>query len=144
MESTTPVKTVIRPKTENYVRDRSGSGKRTQRIDDLTARTLAGKTLEEIKQGANVLAINHPKWSHLNAGQQRMLIGNAIRHKLNSEKEAFTEADLASVFGAPADPYDADAVAAAKAAREAEAAEKKAAKDEAKAARAAAKAAKAA
>ena len=61
-----------------------------------------------------------------------------------SDGTLFTEADLASVFGAPADPYDADAVAAAKAAREAEAAEKKAAKEEAKAARAAAKAAKAA
>lgn len=27
------------------------------------------------------------KWSHLNAGQQRMAVGNALRHKLKKDRE---------------------------------------------------------
>lgn len=125
-------KTIIRPKLENYVRAKSAGGKRTHRTDDLTARTLAGKDLNAIKQGANILGIDHTKWNHVNVGQQRMLIGNAIRHLLKDEKSSVTEATLRDVFGEPAAPYDAEA-AAAEAAAKAEAAAAKKAEKEAKA-----------
>lgn len=140
VETATPAKTVIRPNLKNYIRAKSGSGKRSHRIDDLTARTLAGKSLDEIKSGSNLLGIDSTKWSHLNAGQQRMLIGNAIRKLLQDEKNPLSEQALKDVFGAPAEPYDAEKAAAEAAA----AAEKKAAAKAEKEAKAAAKAAEAA
>lgn len=139
-------KTVIRPNLQNYVRAKSGTGKRTHRIDDFTARTLDGKSLDSIKEGANVLGINHTKWSHLNPGQQRMLIGNAIRSRLTAKKEEdrLSESAVTDVFGEPSAPYDAEADAAAKEAAAAERAAKKAAKEAEKAAKEAERAAKAA
>lgn len=137
----TPTKTVIRPKLENYVRAKSGSGKRSHRKDDLTARVLAGKSLEDIQKGANLLGIDHPKWSHLNVGQQRMLIGNAIRAKLNA-KDPLSEQALIDVYGEPVPEYDEAAEAAAAAKRAEEAAAKKQAKADEKAAKEAARAAK--
>ena len=139
-----PEKTTIRPDLDRYVRAKSGSGKRTHRIDDLTARTLDGKTLEEVKKGADLLGIDHPKWNHLNNGQQRMLIGNAIRKRLSDTKNPLTEQALADVFGTPVGPYDAEKAAAeakaadeAKAQKAAEAAAKKEAKEKAAAEKAA-------
>lgn len=139
-------KTVIRPNLDNYVRAKSGNGKRTHRIDDLTARSLDGKTLEEVVAGGKALGIDVGKWEHLNNGQQRMLIGNAIRKMLSATKEPLTEQALRDVFGEPAAPYDAEAAAAAesaaKEAREkakAEKAEAKAKKDAENAAKAQAK-----
>ena len=144
-EVTTPAtdKTTIRPNLENYVTAKSASGKRTHRIDDLTARTLDGKSLEEVVSGGAALGIDVGKWAHLNNGQRRMLIGNAIRKMLTATKEPLSEKALADVFGEPAAPYDAEAAAAAakaaaeakekKAAEKAAAAEKKAADNAAKA-----------
>lgn len=137
-----PTKTVIRPNIKNYVRAKSGAGKRTHRIDDFTARSLDGKTVEQVLEGGAKLGINVGKWSHLNPGQQRMLVGNAIRNLLNAKKDPIEEAAVTAVFGEPAAPYDAEAAAAAKAAAEEERAAKKAAKEAAAAEAAAKKAAK--
>lgn len=124
-ETPADTKTVIRPDLNRYVRAKSGNGKRTHRTDDFVARTLDGKTLDQIKEGAALLGIDHEKWSGLNNGQQRMLIGNAIRNRLTAKKEPLAESVVTDVFGAPAEPYDAEkaaAEAAAKAAKKAEAA----------------------
>ena len=138
-ETAAPTKTIIRPNTKNYVRAKSGAGKRTHRIDDFTARSLDGKTVEQVLEGGAKLGINVGKWSHLNPGQQRMLVGNAIRNLLNAKKDPIEEAAVTAVFGEPAAPYDAEAAAAAKAAAEEERAAKKAAKEAEKAAKEAAK-----
>lgn len=98
-------KTRIRPDLNRYVRDKSGSGKRTHRTDDLVARTLAGKDLEAIKSGAKLLGINVEKWEALNPGQQRMLIGNALRHRLADAKAPLLERELADVYGEPVPAY---------------------------------------
>ena len=136
-----PEKTVIRPNLKNYVRAKSGNGKRTHRIDDFTARSLDGKTVDEVLAGGAKLGINVGKWEHLNPGQQRMLVGNAIRNLLNAKKDPIEESAVTAVFGEPSAPYDAEAAAAAKAAAEEERAAKKAAKEAAAAEAAARKAA---
>lgn len=128
-EAAAPAKTVIRPDLNRYVRAKSGNGKRTHRIDDFTARSLNGKTVDEVVAGGAKLGIDTAKWAHLNPGQQRMLVGNAIRHLLIAKKDPITEGQVSEVFGEPAAPYDAEAAAAAKAAADAEKAEKKAAKE---------------
>lgn len=122
-------KTVIRPNMSNYVPDKSGNGKRTHRTDDFVARTLAGKSVEDVRNFAGQLGIDHSKWSHLNPGQQRMLIGNRLRTLMKQKDEPLTEEAITAVFGEPVAPYDADAAAAAKAEREAAAAQKKAEKE---------------
>ena len=127
-EATEVQKTRIRPNMARYVPVKSGSGKRTYRTDDFIARTLDGKDLVTTKTHAAELGVNYAKWGALNNGQQRMLIGNALRTGMALKENALTEAQVSAVFGPPAAPYDADAAAAAKAAREAEAAEKKAEK----------------
>lgn len=143
VEAAAPAKTVIRPDLNRYVRAKSGNGKRTHRIDDFTARSLDGKTVEQVLEGGAKLGINTAKWSHLNPGQQRMLVGNAIRNLLNAKKDPIEEAAVTAVFGEPSAPYDAEAAAAAKAKAEEEKAAKKAAKEAEKAAKeAAAQAAK--
>lgn len=123
-----PAKTVIRPKLANYVRAKSAGGKRTHRTDDLTARTLAGKDLVEIKRGAALLGIDAAKWTHLNPGQQRMLVGNAIRKLLSDDKVAVNEQTLLDIFGEPVAEYDAEKAAAEKAAADEAKAAKKAEK----------------
>lgn len=143
-EAAAPAKTVIRPDLNRYVRAKSGNGKRTHRIDDFTARSLNGKTVDEVVAGGAKLGIDTAKWAHLNPGQQRMLVGNAIRHLLIAKKDPITEDQVSEVFGEPAAPYDADAAAAAKAAADAEKAAKKAAKEQAAAEAAEKKAAAAA
>lgn len=130
-QSTTPAteesaKTRIRPDLNRYIRDKSGNGKRTHRTDDFVARTLAGKTIEQIKEGASKLGVDCVKWLGLNIGQQRMLIGNKLRHFLDRTK-TITEAQVTEALGEPVPVYDAEAAAAAKAAADAEKAAKKAA-----------------
>lgn len=132
-------KTTIRPDLNRYIRDKSGSGKRTHRTDDFIARSLANKGLEEVIAGAQKLGIDTAKWAALNPGQQRMLIGNRLRHLMADTKAPLTEEAVSEVYGAPVAPYDAEAAAAAKEAAAAKAAEVKAAA-EAKAAEAKAKA----
>lgn len=103
------VKTVIRPDLKRYIRDKSGKGKRTHRTDDFVARTLAGKEIDAVLQGATLLGIDHAKWAHLNVGQQRMLVGNALRHLLADAKNPLTEQAVTDVYGEPVAPYDASA-----------------------------------
>lgn len=131
-EATTEAKVVIRPNIANYVPAKSGSGKRTHRTDDFVARVLDGKSVDDVKAGAAKLGINAAKWEHLNAGQQRMLIGNAMRAAMKA-KEPTTEEQIIAVFGEPVAPYDAEKAAAEKAERERIAAEKKAEREKAKA-----------
>lgn len=115
-EATEVQKTVIRPDLKRYVRAKSGNGKRTHRTDDFVARSLDGKTVQEVLEGGAKLGIDVAKWGHLNPGQQRMLVGNALRHLLVAKKDPLTEEQITAVFGEAAAPYDAEAAAAAAAA----------------------------
>lgn len=121
-------KTVIRPNMANYVPDKSGSGKRTHRTDDFVARSLAGKSVDEVKERASTLGIDVEKWAHLNPGQQRMLIGNRLRTLMKARENPLTEEAITAVFGEPVPEYDAEAAAAAKQAAAEERARKKAEK----------------
>lgn len=112
-EAATVAKTVIRPDLKRYVRTKSGNGKRTHRTDDLVARLLAGKTLDEVKAGATAFQIDHAKWGNLNPGQQRMLIGNALRQLQKQAKDPVSSATLISIFGEPVAEYVAPPVEAA-------------------------------
>lgn len=103
-------KTVIRPDLNRYVRDKSGNGKRTHRTDDFIARTLANKGIEQIKDGATALGVEHAKWNALNIGQQRMLIGNKLRHFLDRTK-SITADQVTAVFGPPVGEFDPNAQA---------------------------------
>lgn len=122
-EAQEQAKVQIRPDLNRYVRDKSGNGKRTHRTDDFIARTLAGKSIEQIKEGAAKLGVEYAKWEGLNIGQQRMLIGNKLRHFIERTK-TLGEGQVTEVFGEPCPEYDAEAAAAAKAAAEAEKAKK--------------------
>lgn len=117
----TQTKTTIRPDLNRYVRAKSGSGKRTHRTDDFVARTLDGKDLEAVKSGAAQLGIDVAKWEHLNPGQQRMLIGNKLRHLMQVAKDPLSAEAVTAVYGEPVAEYDEEA---AKAAAEAAAAAK--------------------
>lgn len=107
----TEAKVHIRPDLKRYIRDKSGNGKRTHRTDDFIARTLAGKSIEAIKTGAAALGVDYAKWEGLNIGQQRMLIGNKLRHFIERTK-TLTEEQVTSVFGEPAPVYVAPEPAA--------------------------------
>jgi hypothetical protein len=104
----------IRPDLKRYVRDKSGNGKRTHRTDDFVARTLAGKSIDQIKEMSSQLGVEHEKWAGLNIGQQRMLIGNKLRHFLDRTK-TLTEEQVTQVFGEPVPEYSAEAAEAASA-----------------------------
>ena len=117
-EAQEQAKVQIRPDLNRYIRDKSGNGKRTHRTDDFIARTLAGKSIEQIKEGAGKLGVEYAKWEGLNIGQQRMLIGNKLRHFIERTK-TLGEGQVTAVFGEPVAEYDAEAAAAAKAAAEA-------------------------
>lgn len=138
-QEATKTKTTIRPDLSRYVTAKSGKGKRTHRTDDFVARILDGKSLEDVAAGCEKLGIAN-KWTGLNNGQQRMLLGNALRLRLRNTKEPLSEDAVIAVFGQPAEPYDAEKAAAAKAEAERVKAEKAAAKKEAAEKKAAAKA----
>lgn len=144
-EAPAVTKTVIRPDLTRYVPAKSSGGKRSHRKDDLVARCLAGKSLEEVKNGGAAFGIDADKWAHLNPGQQRMLVGNALRSQMNAKKDPLTAAALTVVFGEPVPEFDpaaaaAEAEAKAQAKADAKAAKEAAAKEAAEkaAARAAA------
>lgn len=113
----------IRPDLTRYVPAKSSGGKRSHRKDDLVARCLSGKTVEEVKNGAKAFGIDADKWNHLNPGQQRMLAGNGLRALMNAKKEPLSASALVVVFGEPVAEFD-PAAAAAEAALKAEAKEK--------------------
>jgi hypothetical protein len=133
-ETVDTAKTVIRPKTEGYIKGAAGLHK-----DDLIGHSLSGLTLDQVKSIAGELEIDVTKYDHLNAGQQRMNIGNRLR-KVVVGNDINTEhlTAQAEVFKA----INADVKAETDAAKAAAKAEKAAAKAEKDAAKAAAKAEK--
>ena len=110
-------KTSISPDLTKYQTGRSASGAKTMHSGDEVAQLLEGLTLEEVKD----IAINligdtdlETKYDRLNAGQQRMNLGNRIRgfvNKVNKEIEK-AEAKNASLgddekpVKVPASPMD--------------------------------------
>jgi hypothetical protein len=72
-----------------YVGSRAFSGKKSAHCNDVVAQALEGKDLDEVKRIAatrmHIDARTFEKWSHLNSGHQRMLIGIALRKHLKEE-----------------------------------------------------------
>lgn len=68
-----------------YKTDTLPTGRKTLNNGDSVAKKLSGKTLDEaysiVAKALKVTAKSLvAKWGHLNNGQQRMLLGNALRH----------------------------------------------------------------
>jgi hypothetical protein len=74
-------KTVIKPDTSKYTKGRSPSGAKTLNCGDDVAAVLEGMTVEEVTDVFDKLTGSalDKDYSHLNPGQQRMIIGNRIR-----------------------------------------------------------------
>lgn len=140
-------KTRIEIPTENYQKTRSANGSMSRHNGDVVAASLAGLTLDEVYSLASEVVSTEAKpftvadltakYEHLNAGQQRMNLGNRIRgavNKMNKAEDGSGDAYLTTVAEPLRDAVDAreQEVAAAKAAKQAEreklAAEKAAAK----------------
>lgn len=137
---------IIRPNLENYVKGRSGSGKRTMRTNDPIAEALDGFELDEVyAAAAKATGIKRTeleeRYGHLNPGMQRMNLGNRIRGVVaKADKEHASDnskptgesilAEATAKGRAAADKRAADADAA-RAKREEEAAAKAAAKADA-------------
>ena len=122
-ETTEVAKTTIRPDTSKMVKTASGSFHK----DDFIGNKLAGLTVAQVLTIGAEMGVEVSKYSHLNPGQQRMNVGNALR-RMSANPEA------ADKIAALADPMH-EANAAAKAEAEAAKAEAKAAKEAAKAAK---------
>lgn len=73
--SEAPTKTTIRPDVSKMVKTGSGSYHK----DDFLGNTLAGLSVEQVKQIAEQVGVEVGKYAHLNPGQQRMNIGNTLR-----------------------------------------------------------------
>lgn len=74
-------KTQIKPDTEKMTKSRGSTGQATYHCGDDVAGTLAGMTIDEVKEIATQLLDEETanKYNHLNTGQQRMNLGNRIR-----------------------------------------------------------------
>lgn len=116
-------KVSIRPNTEGMIKTKGGSFHK----NDFIGTTLAGLTVAQVKTIAEEVGVDVTKYEHLNAGQQRMTIGNALR------KMAPEGSETAGLI--------ADEARAAKEVNAAEAVAKAEAKEAAKQAKADAKAA---
>jgi len=86
-------KTVIEIPTEKYTKAKAASGAVSRHTGDLVARGLAGLTLDETFELACEVLDADPseleaKYEHLNAGQQRMNLGNRIRGAVNKMNRA--------------------------------------------------------
>lgn len=89
---------IPRDKTANYARLTVGEGEDKRRVidnDDEVSRLMRGRaTDDQLRE----LAVEHglhdryDGWGHLNRGQRRMNLGNALRHKLRREAEAKAKA----------------------------------------------------
>lgn len=86
-------KVTIRPDTSKMVKSASGSFHK----DDLIGNELAGLSLDQVKQIAGEVGIDHSKWSHLNNGQQRMIIGSTLR-KINASEDIAQITSMAGMF----------------------------------------------
>lgn len=124
----------IKPKVENYVNGRSSKGAKVKISGDLVSQLLDGLTLEQAYDLAEkALGSKHPdlrtKYTKLNAGHQRMCLGNLLRGLKTDEQKAELS-KLAEPFRKDADARKeaAKKVAEAKATEKAEKAEAKAKK----------------
>lgn len=124
-ETTEVAKTTIRPDTSKMVKTANGSFHK----DDFIGNKLAGLSVAQVLAIGTGLGVDTGKYAHLNPGQQRMNVGNALR-RMSANPEA------AEKIATIADPMH-EANAAAKAEAEAAKAEEKAKKEAAKAAKAA-------
>lgn len=122
-ETTDVAKTTIRPDTSKMVKTANGSFHK----DDFIGNKLAGLSVAQVLAIGAELGVDTGKYAHLNPGQQRMNVGNALR-RMSANPEA------AEKIATIADPMH-EANAAAKAEAEAAKAEAKAAKEAAKAAK---------
>jgi len=143
----------------NYVASRTSTGGKSLSNGDQVAVALEGMTTEEVYEVANSLIPDNDyttKYAHLNAGMQRMNVGNRIRgfvnkrDKENDEIDVFNEGrgqdveeksklpDAGDLFNAASDPVKvkvAERVAAKAAEKEASEAERAAEKEAKKAAK---------
>lgn len=83
-----------------YVAVKAASGRKSYDKDDVTAQLLRGKSLDEVYAIAAATLINdknikdphaflRSQYSHLNPGQQRMILGNRLR--THAKKSASSE-----------------------------------------------------
>lgn len=70
-------KTRIKPNTETYVNGHAA---------DFIGHALEGLTLDQVKQVAEKVGVDHAKYAHLNGGQQRMNIGNRLRTEAKKDE----------------------------------------------------------
>lgn len=145
-------KTRIEIPTDNYQKTRSANGSISRHNGDVVAAALAGLTLDEVYSLASevvsteakpfTVADLNAKYEHLNAGQQRMNLGNRIRgavNKMNKAEEGSGDTYLTTMAEPLRDAVEAReqeataAKATKQAEREAAAAEKAAKKESAKA-----------
>jgi uncharacterized membrane protein len=137
-------KTTIRPNIANMVKTKGGSYHK----DDFIGTTLAGLTVAQVKVIATECGLDVSKYEHLNAGQQRMTLGNSLRKLTNMVDETpLTGPALDKAMAANKDAESCrdqieELANSMKETAEEAAAAKEAAKAEAKAAKEAAAAAK--
>jgi hypothetical protein len=113
--------------------------------DDFVGNSLAGLTVDQVIEVGQEFGIDVAKYGHLNRGQQRMAIGNALR-KLVPDPDSdasVTLQDMADEFKGVNAVAAEEKVAAKEAAKAEKAAAKEAAKAEKAEKAAAARAAKA-
>lgn len=119
----TPAKTSIRPDVSKMIKTANGSYHK----DDALGHALAGLTVDQVKTIGTDLGVEVGKYAHLNPGQQRMNIGNALR-RISADPEALEKiVNLAGTFK-EGNAAKAEAEAAEKAAAKAAKAAEKAAK----------------
>lgn len=114
-----PAKTVIRPDISKMVKTAGGSYHK----DDFIGNALVGLTVEQVKEVGKEVGIDVSKYDHLNPGQQRMNVGNALRRIAANEEAAEKIAAKAAIFkqaNAEAAEKESKAKAEAKARKEAE------------------------
>ena len=75
-------KVTIRPNTAAMVKTKGGS---FHKNDDL-GNALEGLTLDQVKEVASDCGIDFSKYANLNAGQQRMNIGNKLRTAVKKDE----------------------------------------------------------
>jgi len=144
---TEEAKTTIRPDISGYQKAKAASGAVSHNNGDSVATALQGANLDEVYSLAAEITETpakdlQAKYGHLNAGQQRMNLGNRIRgvvNKMNKEKEGSGDKFIKSASSGIRDAVAQREKAAAAAKKEKEAAaaakaKEKQAKSKAKAA----------
>ena len=86
-EVTAVAGTKIRPNIANMVKTKGGSFHKP----DFVGTTLAGLTVEQVKEIGTGLGMDVSKYAHLNPGQVRMTIGNKLRAMTKDVEETGLE-----------------------------------------------------